>query len=74
MQRDSHRLRIEYQYKQLSLILRVYFRRWSLGLPYWGIRNVRALREEIDLQNLYRSRVLSVRFDIHKVSDQQALV
>jgi hypothetical protein len=43
-------------------------------LRFWGIRKVRALREEIDLQNLHRSRVLSVRFDIHKVSDQQALV
>jgi hypothetical protein len=74
MQRDSHRSRIEYQDKQLSLILRVCFRRWSLGLQYWGIRKVRALCMEIDLQNLHRSRVFSVRFDIHKVSDQQALV
>jgi nuclease HARBI1 len=74
MQRNSQRSRVETQDRQLSLILRICFRRWGSGLRFWGIRKISELRHEIDLQNLHRSRVLSVRFDFSKLSDQQALI
>jgi hypothetical protein len=71
-QRDARPSEVTEQARQLGLMLRVGFRYWGFPLWCWGVEKMLEIRKEIMLQNLHRDRVISLRFRLETMIEQQA--